>query len=96
MKKEVIHVGNIGDLKHLVKEFEILRRRRGREFFVSLANGGVSMSEVSLNERDEVLVREDGTFRAYPEQDVASSKIGQAMRNGTLYTQDVYAPRTSH
>lgn len=92
---EVIPVGSLGDLKHLVKEFEILRRRRGRAFFVALGNGGVSMSEVSLNERGEVLVKEEGAFRAYPEQDVAASKIGQALSNGTLFTQDVYA-RTSH
>lgn len=94
--QENIPVGDLGALKHLVKEFEILRRRRGREFFISLGNGGLVTNEVSLNERGEVLVREEGAFRAFAEVDLAKTKLGQAMCNGTLFTQDVYASRMSH
>jgi hypothetical protein len=91
-------VGSQKELDYLIKEWEMLRRSRGREFFVQLVGGVVSKKRISLDSAGRYVVHHDidDTQEVLSASELRSSSIWRAMVCGALFTADVHASRVQH
>lgn len=95
--KNLIEVSSLEDLVFLVKEFEVVRNRRGREFFRRTNTGSVeSIGRITVNEREELLMMGSAKKVLSSEMEIMRSDLGQALKRHEVVAADLFDYKTLH
>lgn len=97
VKINLVEVSSLQDLVFMVKEAEIIRGRRGREFFRRNDTGTVeTLGRVSVNERDEIMLMGADKKVYSSEREIMRSKLGQALQRHEVVATDLYDRQMLH
>ncbi|WP_018079466.1 hypothetical protein [Thiobacillus denitrificans] len=95
--KNLVEVSSLQDLVFLVKEFEVVRNRRGREFFRLNESGAVEpIGRITVNERDELVMMGASKKVFSTEKEIMRSELGQALKRQEVVVADLFDYQMIH